>query len=655
MRLMDRALQEHSDDEAEKRLYDHMKSKVEEIRATANRISNESIWMTNIAYLAGVSGVTYNAQTRAFESVNQPGRYAATGKLHANKILPTVQNRLSRLCKNPPRYDVMPESNSQDDKDAARLAVQVLTSIWDKQTLNEKRINLMMWTQQCGHAYMKVVWDDEEGNWITDPITGEKIKEGDVCAHVVSPFEVFPDPLAKTFDDVLKSWLIQAKVRKLDYFRSRYGEKGEKVKEEGAWLMSAQYEQRINTLTQRGSTSAQAAIKDCAIELIKYEAPSKKHPRGRMIVGANGVILEDKELPCGEIPFAKFDDIVVAGKYASEAIITHLRSVQDQYNETIRRRAEWTRSLLAGKYLVARGHNLGEESLNDTTEVLEFDPVPNASDPRAIDVPVIPQYAYAEEDRLIAMMNDISGISEVSRGTLPSASIPAIGMQLLVEQDDTRIGVMVQQHEFAWARVGKLILKHVKEFYKIPRKLKLAGSHNGWAVLEVAGADLKENIDAIVKPGSSLPGSKTLRRQEILNAFTQGLLGNPGDPAVRERVLGLMEFGDVQGIWEQYALDKNQIKRGLEKIEKGEPIQVQEFDNHTLWLQDMNDYRKTEKYDRLPDDVKALFMATMEAHLDWIVKNSTPGSESALGMGNSEKVPMPPLASEPLNQEEPQI
>jgi len=56
-------------------------------------------------------------------------------------------------------------------------------------------------------------------------------------------------------------------------------------------------------------------------------------------------------------------------------------------------------------------------------------------------MPAIPQYAYEEERTLKDDINDTAGINEASRGQLPSSSIPAIGMQLLVEQDDTRIGV----------------------------------------------------------------------------------------------------------------------------------------------------------------------------------------------------------------------
>lgn len=608
--------------EQERIICAHVRQKVEECRAAANRTAHESIWMRNIAYTLGFAGVSFNASTRQFQPINRASQSLSRNTIRVNKILPTLQNRMARLCKNPPRYDVRPESNSTEDKDAARLSQNVLAWLWDLLGINEKRLSLVMYIQTCGHAYVKVLWDTEAGEYMMDPLDqGQVGYQGDVGVDVVSPFEVFPDPLARTFDDVKKSWLIQCRVRPLEYFKNRYGERGAQVQEEETWLLSSQFEQRVNSINARGPAQGGAPppTKNTAIEMIKYEARSEKNLQGRMIVVANGVLLEDKPLPCGEIPFAKFDDIVIGGKYYSESIVTHLVPIQDYYNEIIRRRAEWTRKFLAGKYIAAKGCGLSQESMNDESgEIVLYTPVPNAPDggrPVYLQVPALPQWAYAEEDKVIQMFNDISGISEVSRGTIPSASIPAIGMQLLVEQDDTRIGVITEQHEHAWAHVGGLILKYVERYWTMPRKLKLASKAQQYNIKEVKGEDLKGNTDVIVIRGSTLPGSKSLKRQEILNAYQMGLLGDPNDPKVKQKVMADLEFGDTDGMWDQYAIDMAQIKEGMEKIKQGIPVPAHELDNHILWIQELNDVRKSEKFAAMDPMVQQLFEETLESHI----------------------------------------
>lgn len=642
-----------------------MRKKVEEIRSTASRVSHEGIWMTNIASVMGVTGVSFNTTSRSFEPINRAGLAYRKDRPQVNKILPNLQNRAARLIKNPPKYDVIPESGSLEDKDAARLAERILNKKWDEERINEKRISLCMWHQECGHGYVKVSWDNTKGkpllNSITEPdpmdgmlqetmpgammpetpdmtqeqdsdiLGGEEIDghkedkpgafqeyEGDIRVDVVSPFEIFPNPHAKNNDDLYNSWLIQAKVRPIEYFKKHYPEKGHLVKEEDVWLLSSQYEARINTMNNRGPASGGSAgagggVKNCAIELTWYEARTPEHPNGRKIVTAAGILLEEAELCDGMIPFAKFDDIVVAGKFYPEAVVTHLRPIQERVNNLVRRRDEFVSKVLTGKLIAARGSGIAQEDINDRTGTITYyTPVPNAANngmPTPMPMPNLPQYTWTDLEKCDAEFAEVAGISEVSRGTIPSASIPASGMQLLVEQDETRIGVMTTQHEFAWSRVGSLILKTIEHGYQMPRTLKTYDENGEILYESVTGESLRGNTDVIVVPGSTVSGSKSLRRQEILNARDQGLLGDPHSPEVSQKVLALMEFGDTQDMWTDHSLDAGQIKRALDKLEKNGIIPMPSIDdNLPLWLQELNRLRKSDKFEVAPPEFQQIIL-----------------------------------------------
>lgn len=612
----------------ERTLCGYIKNKVEEVRASGARISAEGIWMTNIAYLLGYDSIYYDTNQRQFRPVNQGARFLKRNRVHVNKVLPTAQNRLARLCKNPPKFDVRPESSSEDDKDQARFELEVLAQLWDQEgiQLNKQRIPLYMWLQQCGHSYIKVSWDDCLGKPLNDPDSGDfDGYEGDIRADICSAFELFVDPLAKTIEEA--QWVVQAKVRKLEYFRSHYPDRGDAVMEEGPWLLSVQYEQRINSLNTSGpmSSGTNIQMKNAAIELSYYEKRSRKHPNGRHCVVANGILLQDDDLLIGEIPFTKFDDVLIAGKFYSEAIITHLRPLQDQFNRLYSSRSTWTNRLLHGKYLAAKGHGIIAEGLNDAdTEIVQYTPVPNAPAPSAMQIPVIPQYAYVEETNLEKQFDEISGISEVSKGQLPSASIPAVGMQLLQEQDETRIGIQTEWAEDAWARVGRQLLKTAQKQYITPRYLKKAGKLGEYNVKQYTGAQLSENPDVTVIRGSTIPDSKILRRQELLNVFSQGLLGNPQDPKVREQVLDQLEYGEIGEVWLEQSLVHNQIKKTINMIENGIAPQVNELDDHVAHVQEKNNYRISDKFDLLDPHNQGLMMADIEAHLHFYVQQNNP-------------------------------
>jgi len=613
----------------EKKIVEWVTKKVDESRMSSSRISHEGVWMTNIAYVLGFDGVFYDTTTRQFRSAAKGNTSLRRNRVHVNKILPSIQNRLARLCKNPPKYDVRPNSNEVEDKEASRLSLQVLNNIFDKQQVNQKRMTLYMWMQECGHAYIKTCWDPAMGEQIQDPDTGEVMYEGDVRLDVCPALEVFPDPLGKTLDEC--QWIAHAKLRKLDYFKSHYPNRGHLVKEEGARLLSLQYEMRINSLNVQGQgqTGAQSIAKSSATEIIYYEKKSTKRPHGRMISIANGVLLEDKELAIGAIPFAKFDDVLIGGKYYSESVVTHARPIQDQINRVIALRASWTNKLLAGKYMSPKGAGLQQESINDQSgEVWEY----NASaalggaKPEAVQVPMIPSYAYEEEDRLNKMMDETFGINEVSKGQLPSASIPAIGMQFLMEQDDTRVGVITEHNEYSWALVGKHVLKFVAKYYKTPRLLKTAGKSLEYTVKSFVGSEVDGHDDVIVIRGSTLPGSRVLRRQEILNLRSQGLLGNPQDPETTEKVLGMLEYSDVtiNEVWQELAIDEAQVDRDIKLIEQGVPPVIQEWDNHKTHCQKKNVYRKSEKFEQLPKESQQILLADIQARIQLLMMSANP-------------------------------
>ena len=615
---MPQSAQDQTPDEL--KLVAHIRQKVDESRTNGSRVAHEAIWMTNIAYLLGFDSVYYDTNTRQYRTLGaQANRFLRRGRLRVNKILSRSQNRMSRLCKNPPKYDVRPNSNDAEDKDSARLGLEVINNIWDKQMVNKKRLDLTMWFQQCGYAFIKTCWDTNIGKPMLNPETGEMEPEGDVRIEIVSPFEVYVDPLAKSMEEV--RWLVHAKVRKLDYFRETY-ELGYLVKEESAWLTSIQYEMRINNLSQQGGGeggNTQAQMKNAAIELTYYEMPTKNHPNGRQCVTACGVLLEDKDLPIGEIPFAKFDDVLIAGKFQSESVITHARPIQDQFNRLITKRAEWTNRLLAGKFSAPRGHGINSEALTDQSgEVIEWNinpGAPNGGRPDYMQIPSIPQYAYVEEERLETMLDDIFGINEISRGQLPAAGIPAIGMSFLQEQDETRIGVVTENNEYSYAITASHILKYVGKYYIMPRMLKVAGDSLAYTVKEFTGKDLRDNFDVICIRGSTIPNSKTLKRQELINAYQQGFFGDPQDSKVRMKLLKMLEYGDIAEAWEDQALDERQAKDQIEMIERGEIPPRNEFDNHEWHLIAKNRFRKSDKYKVLDEVKKNILMQDLEYHI----------------------------------------
>ena len=617
----------------EQELVSYIRNKVGEARNSASRVAFEQIALTNTAYLMGYDAVQFNTNLRQFLPVAYSGAGANGGrsKAHTNLILPNIQNRLARLLKNPPKYDVLPEMDTVDGKDAANLSLKVVNNTWDKEKIDEKRIELGMWMQQAGHGWIKTSWNPMKGkplpyqqqemadltSAITDPqpVNDEIHFEGDIDVDVCSPFEVFVDPLAKNQEEM--QWLIHAKVRKISYFRDHYKERGDLVKSEGAWLLSIQNLFKINNMNSRGSAGGgndDKAMENSAIELAYFEKPTRKYPNGRMIITANGVLLKYDELPIGEIPYTKFDDVKIGGKFYSESLITHLRPIQDQYNRSQARKAEMVNKGLALKIMAGKGHGFTQESMNDNTEILEYNHVENTAEPKQLRPPEIPNFVFTEDANLKGNFAEIAGISEPSKGQIPSASIPGVGLQLLIESDDTRIGIVTTSNENSWAQVGRHIAKYAAKYYKTTRYLKEAGEDGEYSFTEFTGEDLRDSFDVRVKKGSTLPNSKVLKRQETINLFDKMLLGDPQDPMVRMQTLKDLEYGDMDGAWEDLRVNMQQVNRTIKQMEEGQAPVVNLDDDHSIHYALKNRLRKTPKFESYDPMIQQIFLDNISQH-----------------------------------------
>lgn len=599
----------------ESKIVAFVNSRLEEGRTDTSRMAFESSVVTNTAYLLGYDSVYFDPKNRMFRSYSGAAASPSRGRVHKNMILPSIQNRLARLCKNAPKYDVRPESPSEEDKEAARISLKVLVNVMDRERYNEKRIENTMWMQQAGVGWMKVGWDPDKGKKIyftDDQGKQQQQSEGDVYIDVISPLEIFVDPLAKRMDDA--RWLLHTRLRPLSYFRDTY-ERGAEVKPEDAYLSNIQNLLRINSMTNKaGTTTSQMAQKNSAIEKALYERPSKKFPNGRLIITANNIMLAYKPLPIDEIPFVKFDDVKVGGKFLSESLITHMRPLQDQMNVILRKKSEYIKKALNMKFVAAKGHGLNEEALSDTTEVMEYNAVPDSEMPKSVVMPQMPQYAFQEDANLMGSFSEIVGIGEPSKGQAPSSDIPAIGMQLLVEQDDTRIGTVVESNENSHADIGRITLKFTHKFYTQPRTIKETGQGGEYSFTEVTGDKIPSSPDVIVIKGSTLPGSKSVKRNDIMNLFSQGLLGDQMDPAVKAKTLEDMEFGDIQNVWEDLAIDSAQVDRSIKEIEQGVTPLIHPDDNHQMHFEKKNRLRKTLKFTQYPPQIQLILVNDIQQH-----------------------------------------
>jgi len=140
-------------------------------------------------------------------------------------------------------------------------------------------------------------------------------------------------------------------------------------------------------------------------------------------------------------------------------------------------------------------------------------------------MPVIPQYAYEEERTLKDDINDTAGINEASRGQLPSSSIPAIGMQLLVGRMTLALALRQNLMNMLMLGLAESSSNLVDKYYETERLLKIVGEDLEYTIRNSRAQTSEKTLTLRLSAEALCPGSKVLKRQEIINLHQQGYFG----------------------------------------------------------------------------------------------------------------------------------
>ena len=125
-----------------------------------------------------------------------------------------------------------------------------------------------------------------------------------------------------------------------------------------------------------------------------------------------------------------------------------------------------------------------EEGSIDTDELTEEGLTPGkvlvyrqgSALPRLLEAGSIPsEFAY-EEERLLTEFFEVSGVSELMRNSSTSQHITSgVALQLLVEQDDTRMNISAEQIKNAIREVARHVLRLYRQFAVTTRIEKAVG------------------------------------------------------------------------------------------------------------------------------------------------------------------------------------
>jgi hypothetical protein len=582
----------------------------------------EQIWQLNMNFLTGNQ---YCSIGRRGEIEEDAKSYFWQEREVFNHLAPIVETRLAKLGRVRPKMSVRAQSSDDNDLYTAKTSSQILNSIYQKHDLGALITAATMWSEVCGTVFYKIVWDNTLGEKLFADENGAEVFEGDISITICPPYEIFPDGNAYGSVEECNS-IIHARAYSEAEVKDIWGEdiKGCDVDvyglESGASIGGLGVSSVVGKIGKNVKHNQVIVIE-------RYEKPCRKFPDGRLTIIAGDKLLYMGVLPFQNgvdgrrgFPFVRQVAVLQAGSFFGTSIIERTIPIQRSYNAVKNRKHEFLNRIAMGVLAVEDGsldvENLEEEGLSPGKVLIYRQ---GSNPPSMMDSGRVPGEFSAEEDRLMNEFIYISGVSELMRHSASPTNVSSgVALQLLIEQDDTRLSTTADHIRNAIKRVAEHIMRLFKQFAKVSRLSKVVGSDGNIELFYFEASDISSD-DISFDTENELNDTPSQKRSLVFDMLKAGLLydqtGNL-DQRARVKVLDLLGFGSFM---DSQDISRLHIKRAAaENLELFKASkQAGEIDEHDLHLSEHIRYMLSGEYEgqkKKNKKIEEYFLSHIRSH-----------------------------------------
>lgn len=605
--------------------------------AKNDRWRQERQWYLNLAFYFGQHHVVFKHSQNVgsnitnFEFYIPPAPYYRV-RPSINHTRRIVRKEISRLTAQKPNAYVVPASTEDRDIFAAQAGEQIWDSLWRKHKFNKTIRRAAFWQTVCGNGFLKQFWD-------TTVFDAANEVPGDVVLASETPFHIFiPDLKEEEIEN--QSYLIHVMMKSPEWVRNNLG-----VDINPNHKLDFVDESLLNVMGAN-----QFSTKDVVPVLEMWYKPNtiKELPQGGMVtIAVNQIVQGFEGWPYShrQYPFSKLDS-VPTGKFYTESIITDLIPLQRELNRT-------RGQIIEAKNRMAKPQLAAEEGSVDPAKITS-EPgqvilyKPGFNPPTPLPLQDLPAYVTEEVNRIYTDMADISGQHEVSQGAVPPGVTAATAISYLQEQDESLMANSFDSLEEAIEKTAFQTLTYVRDYWDVPRVVRIVGVDGSFDAQTFKGSDLHDNTDIRVEAGSALPTSRAAKQAFILDLMKLGFIPP-------QEGLEVMEIGGLNRIYERLQVDIRQAQRENLKLrsvtvehlqahienwnaqpdqKRVDPdtgmalappmiIPVNTWDNHAIHIEIHNRYRKSQSFEMANSLTRQLFEEHVKQHMEALMVGAT--------------------------------
>lgn len=574
------------------RFYEDLVSEVKEdfYRRREERRVLERQWNLNMNYLAGNQ---YCEISPTGDLLEEESYYYWQNRNVYNHVAPIIETRLAKLSRVRPDMSVRAAGREDSDLKAAKIASDILKATSGRVGLDGVISKATLWSETLGTAFYKVMWNGDKGGLVGE-IDGKKVKEGDVDVIAVSPFEIFPDTLFKEDICDLKS-LIHARAMSVKDIKSLYG-----VEVEGRDIDVFSLSSLDGTRSVSQGKITSGLMHDSELVIERYERPCEEFPKGRVVTIAGDKILSVSDLPyengtdnVRDFPFIKQACIQQAGAFFGTSVIERIIPLQRAYNAVKNRKHEFLNRISMGVLAVEDGSldtdELTEEGLSPGKVIVYRQ---GSNPPQMMSTGSVPIDFSYEEERLESEFITISGVSEISRNSkVPTTATSGVALQLLIEQDETRLSQTAENIRAAIKLMAKQIIRLFKQFAKSTRIMKIAGTGRKAEIFYYDGNDLNSD-DVVFDTENELNSTPAQKKNSVFELLSSGILTDKDgslSSRTKAKILEMLGYGSFENAQDLTTLHINKAAEENLKFSEDD-VSVDDYDDHELHISEHTRY-----------------------------------------------------------------
>ena len=559
----------------------------------------EAQWQLNSNFVMGNQYCYVNIKSEVEDSEKD---YFWQEREVFNHIATIVESRLSKLSSIRPKLVVQPASGDDRDVKSAKVSTKILDSAYHTLGLDRIISTATSWSELTGTAFYKVVWDTEKGREVGEQ-DGEKIYEGDVRVDVCPPYEIYPDDLTCIEIEDCAS-IIHAKALSVSEIERKWGKK---VNAENLATLSTNHTCLLGGL---GNTSAVSRLgkgesEDCALVIERYTKPTIDKPKGELVIIAGNTLLYLGQLEQdgrAVYPFVKQTCLQNPTCFFGVSMVERCIPVQRAYNAVKNRKHEFLNRIAMGVLAVEDGsvdtRDLEDEGLSPGKIIIYRQ---GSNPPRLLDPGSVPSDFSEEEKKLLTEFAEISGISEIMRSsTVPSSVTSGTAIQMLIEQDNTRINISANSIKSALKEIAQKALYLYKLNACFSRLSRFVGEEGDVELIGWNASDLSSD-DIVFGSINEIGGTIASKQNTMFELLKSGLLydsdGRLSD-STRRKVLEVFGYGGWEQTQYTTSLHSTRAERENTKVAKGE-IKVSEIDDHSIHIEEHTKYMLSSDFDAI--------------------------------------------------------